>query len=1434
MALLEDIMRMKIISVGLVFALCIFIPQFFEEVESASPIDQDLNNSKSGITYLNSTWTVPSLGSNDQPQIFRNQTVVMRGNIVINSGCGLILDNVTLIFNSTSRDADGTGFGLVLNDGGSLKIIGSNNRSRIEANDPQYRYFFKVFSSKFVIRDTDVTDCGSYNNLGESVSREKTGLFINAGGTTVENCTFEDCYIGLKYWEDYKHEPVLDGLEIKNVTINNTRSFCIDILGVKNGIITNISLSNGTMVGLAIQRSFSMNCSYVYVQDIGYYYARTGILSRNNAHNDFSHPVIFSNCVLSLPVGGSSASTDMRLEYTTTEFWGCAFNYNEVDTTGIDSQISIYKKFKIVILSEDLSPISGAQYISNYTLNLESGDLLKTSAFGGTDPATDGNGSSKETWVKWAYKGSGWGHYRQVKITHNVTAAGYDLFNAVRTITINNGTDSTVHTIWANDHSPIVRKDLSDKTATTGDNFIFKADIVDEAAGVRNASVEFWFGEGTHTNMTMTLSDHYANNTRINSKERGPLFYRFHASDNTGKWTLEKLMNITVLDNDDPLIGPYNNPSIGYTGDEITLSANITDNWGIESAQLKIWSDDGFNRTLNLTNAENIYSANMTLPSDSLSDIKYEILSNDTSGNYETLRGSITMLDNDAPVFLNDTTCSYGTTGDDFTFSVDVVDNLFVKYVAVEYWYGGVDHLNLTMVENGDYQIVIPLPKKYIGPAYYIFHSTDNFNNWATSMNRSFSIQDNDAPVLYSDISEDTTTTGDEFTFVAQFTDNIGISNVSVEYWQGEGEISNITMTHDGSDQFSLTILVNGSSLESINYTFHVVDDQGNYLRCPIKTIQIIDNDRPKVIQDLTDDIPTTGDPFNFSFVLSDNIIVEDAELEMRYGGGDIQYFHLTPLDNSVWQATIIIEETLEQIEYRVICIDPSLNQNLSSWNTLDIIDNDMPSIIEDRSELNITTGDRIHFSLEVLDNIGISSVVLHYRYNMQKYEMILMIDTEDDVWSTSLETQNIEGYFTYYFVVNDTSLNQCSGNLTNRTIVDNDRPIIISDGSGSEGTTGESFDLSFEIFDNIEILSTRISYRFNEFPLEDIELEYQGGDSYQATIDLPSDGVGDLFYILYVIDTSGNDNQTDLSSVRITDNDAPFLISHSFPEYIGTGEIIEFTILPEDNMGIAAVEGYYTIGDEEQQELRFYEDGPIFMSSIVAPERSLSTIYIFLEITDIYGNVNSSNTLSFSVLVKDTIDPLLSDIEDISVYIGERADINVTCSDNIGIESTTLIGGPDELGEDILSKLETAGLFRIELIVSDAAGNSNSVFFNLTVLPIDNDMDLDGISDLEERDIGTNPLLYDSDNDGMPDGWEYENGLDPLLYSADKDTDGDGISDLQEYNDGTDPNVKEMNPIPWIVGLVLIVIIISVVVGFMVLRFRKKGDLHEDTPPEE
>lgn len=71
-------------------------------------------------------------------------------------------------------------------------------------------------------------------------------------------------------------------------------------------------------------------------------------------------------------------------------------------------------------------------------------------------------------------------------------------------------------------------------------------------------------------------------------------------------------------------------------------------------------------------------------------------------------------------------------------------------------------------------------------------------------------------------------------------------------------------------------------------------------------------------------------------------------------------------------------------------------------------------------------------------------------------------------------------------------------------------------------------------------------------------------------------------------------------------------------------------------------------------------------------------------------------------------------------------------------------------------------------------------------------DLDGDGLSNLEEKNIGSNPQLVDSDFDGLSDYAEVEEYFtNPISV----DTDGDTFWDGEEVKAGTDPSDADSHP---------------------------------------
>gem|GEM_PF-5590133 len=98
-----------------------------------------------------------------------------------------------------------------------------------------------------------------------------------------------------------------------------------------------------------------------------------------------------------------------------------------------------------------------------------------------------------------------------------------------------------------------------------------------------------------------------------------------------------------------------------------------------------------------------------------------------------------------------------------------------------------------------------------------------------------------------------------------------------------------------------------------------------------------------------------------------------------------------------------------------------------------------------------------------------------------------------------------------------------------------------------------------------------------------------------------------------------------------------------------------------------------------------------------------------------------------------------------------------------------------DTDGDGVWDRVDALPLDPRDSVNSDGTGAGDN---------LDPDDDNDGVSDRDEKELGTDPLNPDTDGDGLSDAAELEIGTDPLAF----DSDGDGLDDQFEIAVGADP----------------------------------------------
>ncbi len=359
--------------------------------------------------------------------------------------------------------------------------------------------------------------------------------------------------------------------------------------------------------------------------------------------------------------------------------------------------------------------------------------------------------------------------------------------------------------------------------------------------------------------------------------------YRRVSNGNNDVFVLKMYL---VDDSTPPCFGHDNSDTEATTGDPFTFNVSISDDERRVTNANVLFRYGNFSYTNVSLEGNGSYTYTTYVPIFSLLPITYYFYATDYALNVNiTVPRTVEVRDNDCPVFNRDLSWKSGTTGEPVTFEVDVRDNIGVSSVQVEYWGEG-DHLIANMSETGPdrYSVTVNVPLDTV-KMNYVFHAVDTSGNRNSTGKRLFDIKDNDGPYFGPDLTSNVGYTGNVFSFISDARDNIGIFDVSIEYWFGKGYRYNESMMGTGPYIFNVT--VPEDSLDTLYYRYSVVDVNGLWNNTEVKEVRIEDDDPPVFGRETFSNLVTTGDEFEIELVVKDNIGVQGVYLEHWFGTGE-------------------------------------------------------------------------------------------------------------------------------------------------------------------------------------------------------------------------------------------------------------------------------------------------------------------------------------------------------------------------------------------------------------------------------------------------------------------------------------------------------------------------------------------------------------------
>jgi hypothetical protein len=660
-------------------------------------------------------------------------------------------------------------------------------------------------------------------------------------------------------------------------------------------------------------------------------------------------------------------------------------------------------------------------------------------------------------------------------------------------------------------------------------------------------------------------------------------------------------------------------------------------------------------------------------------------------------------------------TSTPATTGDSFTFSVEIDDNIDgaqVNSVSLLYTYGG-DWSSATTLSlsynngNGYWEGTITVAHTLSSISYNVTarDAGGNSDTW-TGYRRP--VMDNDVPAIDTDTTANAGTTGDPFNFTMTASDNIAVQNVYVSYaYLGGNSYNMLMMTSDGTGGYYLVVDLE-DTLSPMSYNFTVYDTSMNMITGANGGVAITDNDNPYLFSDMSANEAEAGLDYEFKVMAKDNIGVGSVTVEYWFSyNSQRTTIPLSVLSQDIYYAEITLPAQPGEMYYIFNSQDTSGNDGSTSEETVMILDITPPEISAVMYDETAYTGDEYIVTATVTDDVEVNWVRMWYYYGSDVPEYVDGTASGDDYTFTITIPDELED-LNFYLASADMELNLIELDTMTIPVMDNDLPMFDDDLSDTSATTGDMFMLKVNVSDNIEIGYVNANYMYPGGEWDTFTM--MGMDRmYYLELTMPNDMKGTFSYYFSVYDSSMNMIETTQVDIEVVDDELPIAMILG-PMTAYQHEVVEFSAIDSvDNVGIETFVWEIMGESFTGEDINYTFD-------------EVGEYTIELKVSD---GVNPTVTYSYNITILDADDPMI--VMEVPDMIGNHLMLELNASgstDNVGIVSyswmlvlpdNTRVTGMGELFEFDLTGI--LGDVTLYLTVMDAMDNTASEMYTITVL---------------------------------------------------------------------------------------------------------------------
>lgn len=398
-----------------------------------------------------------------------------------------------------------------------------------------------------------------------------------------------------------------------------------------------------------------------------------------------------------------------------------------------------------------------------------------------------------------------------------------------------------------------------------------------------------------------------------------------------------------------------------------------------------------------------------------------------------------------------------------------------------------------------------------------------------------------------TDLTEEPTT-GDELTIHVSVNTTEEIESVHVEHRQDDGEFTNTSMG-GLADEFVASITIDRLS-KFLEYWYSVQTKSGKWSTTELFNRSVLDDDPPTVNAMIPFDTLSTGKRSGFMASVWDNIGVDHVWAIFWFGEGvddarNVTLYELFIVSGFETHGSTegfnVSMDSLDPLHYQLFAMDKAGNQNSTGIIDVTVYDSIDPSMVEDLSDINATTGEDFWFRVNVTDNIGVEGVVLAVNN-----ELINMSAQDIEGWGVGIYRHMItidsgrSWPIKYSFIITDQYGNERTTWEILIDVVDNDAPSF--EGHFHTYTyKGLHTTFGVDAVDNIGVNITTVEYWFNEGAHEVREMNRTQAPfnpnsvpfaDFVLSIKIPRDAEGTISYFFTIEDAASNNASTAVTVV--------------------------------------------------------------------------------------------------------------------------------------------------------------------------------------------------------------------------------------------------------------------------------------------------------------